>query len=95
MCDCHSGLVLEHIAHLITVADHKSEDLTASKEKGNEELEVIKRESQAKSQKILKLEEELQAKQKELDFLTDQFEQLKHQQGKDRVSVANSQVTKC
>ena len=45
--------------------------------------------SQAKSQKILKLEEELQEKQKGLAFLTDQFEQLK-QQGKDRVSVANS-----
>ena len=47
------------------------------------ELEVTKRASQAKSQKILKLEEELQAKQKGLAFLTDQFEQLK-QQGKDR-----------
>ena len=45
--------------------------------------------SQAKIQKILKLEEELQAKQKGLAFLTDQFEQLK-QQCKDRVSVANS-----
>ena len=46
--------------------------------------------SQAKSQKILKLEEELQAKQKGMSFLIDQFEQLK-QQGKDRVSVVNSQ----
>ena len=50
---------------------------------------MIKRASQAKSQKILKLEEELQAKQKAMAFLTDQFEQLK-QQGKDRVSVANT-----
>ena len=55
---------------------------------------MTKRTSQAKSQKILKLEEELQAKQKGLAFLTDQFEQLK-QQGKDRVSVTNSQVKKC
>ena len=62
-----------------------------SKEKGKEVLEVIKRESEAKSQKILKVEKELQAKQKGLAFLTDQFKQLK-QQGKDRVSVANSQV---
>ena len=58
------------------------------------ELEVIKRTSQARNQKILKLEEELQAKQKRMSFLTDQFEQLK-QQGKDRVSVASSQVKKC
>ena len=65
--------------------------MTASKEKGKEELEVIKRASQAKSQKIIKLEVELQAKQKGMAFLTNQFEQLK-QQGKDRVSVANSQV---
>ena len=47
MYDCHSELVFEHIAHLNTVAVHKSEDLTASKEKGKEELEVIKHESQA------------------------------------------------
>ena len=79
MCDCHPGLVLEHIAHLITVADLK------------EELEDIKHASQAKSQKILKLEEDLQAKKKGMAFLTDQFEQLK-QQGKDKVSVAYSQV---
>ena len=37
---------------------------------------MIKRASQAKSQKILKLEEELQAKQKGMAFLTDQFEQM-------------------
>ena len=54
---------------------------------------MIERASQAKSQKILKLEEELQTKQKKLAFLTDQFEQLK-QRGKDRMSVANSQVKK-
>ena len=83
MCDCHSGLTLEHIAHLITV------DLAASKELLQAELEVTKRTSQARNQKILKLEEELQAKQKGMAFLTDQFEQLK-QQGKDRVSVADS-----
>ena len=47
---------------------------------------MTKRMSQAKSQKILKLEGELQAKEKGMAFLTDQFEQLK-QQGKDRVSV--------
>ena len=80
MCDCHSGLVFEHIANLITV------DLTASKELLQAELEVTKRTSQAKSLKLLKLEEELQAKQKGMAFLTDQFEQLK-QQGKDRVSI--------
>ena len=57
------------------------------------ELEATKHSAQANSQKILKLEEELQTKQKGLAFLTDQFEQLK-QQGKDRVSVANSQVKK-
>ena len=69
---------------------------TASKEKEQlqAELDVTKRTSQARNQNILKLEEELQAKQKGLDFLTDQFEQLK-QQGKFRVSVANSQVKKC
>ena len=58
-----------------------------------QELEVTKRISQAKTEKILKLEKELQVKQKGLGFLTEQFEQLK-QQGKDRVSVANSQVKK-
>ena len=46
------------------------------------ELEATKCMSQAKSQKILKLEEKLQAKWKAVAFLTDQFEQLK-QQGKD------------
>ena len=57
------------------------------------EQEVTKPTSQAKSQKILMLEEELKAKQKGLAFLTDQFEQLK-QQGKDKMSVANSEVKK-
>ena len=70
------------------------EELQAIKLEEMTELEVTKRTSQTKSQKILKLEEELQAKQKGLAFLTDQFEQQK-QQGKDRESVANSQVKKC
>ena len=82
MCDCHSGLVLEHIAHLYTVVDHKLEDLTSSNDKEKEDLEVTKHVSLAKSQKIVREEEEFLVKQKEIPFLTGQFEQLK-QQGKD------------
>ena len=84
MCDC-----FEHIVHLLTVADHKTEELIASKEQLQAELEASKRTSQARSQKFLMLEEELKAKQKGMAFLTDQFEQLK-QQGEDRVSIAIS-----
>ena len=62
------------------------------------ELEVTKQASQAKSQKILKLEEELQAMQKGVAFLSDQFEQLQRglemlkQKGKDKEGVANSDI---
>ena len=49
---------------------------------------MTKHASQVKSQKILKLEEELQARQK---GITDQFKQLK-QTDNDRVSVTNDQV---
>ena len=73
----------------------------ASKEKEQQlksELEVTKQASQAKSQKILKLEEELQAMQKGIAFLSDQFEQLQSglemlkQKGKDKEGVANSDI---
>ena len=47
-------------------------------------------------EKIAKLEEDLQSKQKEMTFLTDQLEQLQRglemlkQKGKTKVNVANS-----
>ena len=66
----------------------------ASNEELQAELEASKRTSEARNQKILMLEEELMEKQKEMVFLTDQFEQLK-QQGKDEVNIAVSVFIIC
>jgi len=88
-------MVITHV-HLVIVADQKEGELTASKEKEQQlqsELDMTKRTSQAKS---LKMEEELQAKQKAMAFLAGQFEQQQRelemlkQQGKARVYGADS-----
>ena len=84
--------------YLVTVADNKQGDLTASEKKDQlqAELDTTEHSSHAK-EKISKLEEDLQSiKQKEMTFLTDQLEQLQRelemlkQKGKTKVNVANS-----
>ena len=82
MCPCvHTGY--------LTASMKKEQQLQA-------EMDMTKRSSEAKKLKILKLEEELQAKQKAMAFLAGQFEQqqrvlemLKHQ-GKAGVYGAES-----
>ena len=68
--------------------------LTASKEQLQAELEMTKRTSHVKNLKILKMEDELVAKQKGMAFIVDQFVQLK-QQGRDKENVTNNTTCAC
>ena len=64
---------------MLHLVDNQEGDLAASREKERQlllaELDLTKHLSRGKDQKISKMEEELQTKQKEMSFLTDQLVQ--------------------
>ena len=82
--------------HFVIVADRNEVELTASKEKEQQLQSELDMTEHSKNKSILKLEEELQAKQKAMAFLAGQFEQKQRelemlkQHGKARVCGADS-----